>query len=224
MRLLALFFMVLASGCAEESPSSLSRAGGAGDADDANEVAPATSVPATEPPSSSLPSSSRVDKHEVASTGTPPGELHEVKKGLWRGAHPDRAGLEHVKSLGVKTIVSLQQPDGSAIEGDKADEVAQEQEDAKALGLRYISVPMSSWSIGPTYDHDWDQVKPLLEKPDGVYVHCQHGHDRTGLIIALERVFVEGKSPEEAHDEWLALGHTPLLFMMDAYFGLKTKH
>lgn len=153
--------------------------------------------------------------------GTPPDELHEVKKGLWRGAHPNRAGLEHVKSLGVKTILSLQQPDGSKIEGDVAEEVAQEQVDAKALGLEYISVPMSSWSDAATYDAAWTKVKPVLAK-DGVYVHCQHGHDRTGLVIALERVFIEKKSPDEAHQEWKDLGHTSLLFRMDSYFDEKT--
>jgi hypothetical protein len=78
---------------------------------------------------------------EAARDAAPPLEFHDVHDGLYRGAHPDRAGLEYVRSRGVTTILSLQIPDGSMIEGDKAAEVAEEQDAAKELGLRYVIRP-----------------------------------------------------------------------------------
>jgi protein tyrosine phosphatase (PTP) superfamily phosphohydrolase (DUF442 family) len=154
--------------------------------------------------------------------GTPPPEYHEVRSGLFRGGHPDRSALEYLKSLGVNTIVSLQQPDGSKLEGDSAEDFAAEEKDVASLSLRYVSVPMSSWSSTETYDQVWEQLQPLLAKPSGIYVHCQHGHDRTGLVIALERVFLEHWAPEKAHDEMIALGHAQVLVMLDRYFITKT--
>jgi tyrosine-protein phosphatase SIW14 len=145
-----------------------------------------------------------------------------VKDGLYRGGHPDRAGLEYLQKLGVGKILSLQQPDGSIIEGDRAAEVAAEQADAAALGLEYVSIPMTSWASASAYDDAWSQIKPLLDRPAGLYVHCEHGKDRTGLVIALERVVLEGWSPEQAHDEMLAHGHSRFLVKLDAYFWSAT--
>ena len=154
--------------------------------------------------------------------GDAPPAFAQVKEGLYRGGHPDRAGLEYLQTLGVTKIVSLQQPEGSIVEGDRADEVAAEVADAAYLGLAYVSVPMTSWASASAYDDAWSQLRPLLEAPAGLYVHCQHGKDRTGLVIALERVLVEGWSPDRAHDEMLMMGHSRLLVKLDAYFWAAT--
>jgi hypothetical protein len=152
----------------------------------------------------------------------PPG-FAQVKDGLYRGAHPDRGALAYLQKLGVTTILSLQQPAGSIIEGDKANEVEDEQAGAAELGLAYVSVPMTSWASADAYDDAWSQIRPMLDSPSGLYVHCEHGKDRTGLVIALERVFVEQWAPERAHDEMLALGHSSLLVKLDSYFWSKTE-
>jgi hypothetical protein len=157
----------------------------------------------------------------TTSNGAPP-NFAQVKDGLYRGGHPDRAALEYLKGIGVTSILSLQEPEGSVIEGDKADEIAEERADAADLGLSYASVPMSSWSRSETYDQNWDDVRPMLDKPSGLFVHCEHGKDRTGLVIALERVAVEGWTPDAAHHEMVELGHSSLLVMIDRYFWSKT--
>ena len=56
-----------------------------------------------------------------------------------------------------------------------------------------------------------------------VFIHCQHGKDRTGLLAALYRVKYQGWTPEQAHKEWAALGHSGMLDTlftgkMDNYF------
>ena len=40
-----------------------------------------------------------------------------------------------------------------------------------------------------------------------IYVHCQHGKDRTGLVVALERIQTEKWSVVNARAEWIAFGH-----------------
>jgi hypothetical protein len=45
----------------------------------------------------------------------------------------------------------------------------------------------------------------------GTYVHCEHGQDRTGLIIGAYRVKVEHWTKEQAYQEMLRFGFHPLL-------------
>lgn len=40
-----------------------------------------------------------------------------------------------------------------------------------------------------------------------VGVHCTHGFDRTGYVIARARVQCDGWAPDRAHDEWHRLAH-----------------
>jgi hypothetical protein len=58
--------------------------------------------------------------------------------------------------------------------------------------------------------------------PGAIYVHCLHGEDRTGLVIGLERVFVEGWSPESAWKEMLAFGFHTFYLGLDSYFFTQT--
>ncbi len=41
-----------------------------------------------------------------------------------------------------------------------------------------------------------------------VYVHCEHGADRTGLLVALYRILYEGWSVRHAYEEWVRWGHS----------------
>ena len=49
-----------------------------------------------------------------------------------------------------------------------------------------------------------------------VYLHCTHGRDRTGLIAALFRVFVDGIAPDVAHAEMITAGFRPINRGLDA--------
>jgi len=56
-----------------------------------------------------------------------------------------------------------------------------------ALAIMYANVPMSGVSQ-PT-DQQVMQVLTLLETvPGPVFIHCLHGADRTGTIIACYRI------------------------------------
>jgi protein tyrosine/serine phosphatase len=57
------------------------------------------------------------------------------------------------------------------------------------------------------------------------FVHCQHGRDRTGVVIALHRVFREQPawSPKQAYDEMLAYGFQTSLHELLNYYFEKTK-
>ena len=136
-------------------------------------------------------------------------EFHAVSPGLFRGARPDDAGLRELAQLGIKTIVNLEDDEAA---------VAQETELATSLGMTEVVRPMSGF-----WKPSRRQVAgtlAILKDPARypIFVHCQHGQDRTGLIVGLHRVQAEGWSPEVAYQEMLSDGFHRALFLLQKFF------
>lgn len=160
---------------------------------------------------------------DQAELSAPIANFKTVRPGLYRGGHPDSKGIDYLKKLGVKTIVDLEV--GDFIEAtpwsisDELDQAAK----AKITVLRF---PMSAFEAAESdrFDRQMDDILAVLgdaaKKP--LYVHCKHGQDRTGLVIGLERVFVEGWTPKAAHDEMVKLGFHTGFVGLDSYFAKKT--
>jgi protein tyrosine/serine phosphatase len=118
--------------------------------------------------------------------------LHEVNSNLYRGGQPKKGGLELLRQLGIKTIISLRDDD----ERSKA-----EQAFARAVGLGYFNVPLSSFNRPP--DKTVAEVLALINSPGNqpVFVHCERGSDRTGTIIAVYRIEHDAWTSEQAKAE-----------------------
>jgi protein tyrosine/serine phosphatase len=148
---------------------------------------------------------------DASNVNTPPIEL--VDNNIYRGPRPTYDTLVQLQSMGVTTIVDLENTQ-SAID--------QEQQWAQQLGLNFISEPMSGfWTPD---DSEVDQIESIIADPSQgpMFVHCQHGQDRTGLIIGLYRVFNEGWDPGTAHQEMVDKGFHTLLWFLNHYYEDKT--
>lgn len=133
----------------------------------------------------------------TAAAQTEPGyselpNFHQVNQQLYRGAQPKKGGLRRLASLGIKTIINLRAND----EGSQA-----EQAEAAALGLRYYNIPMAR--AGSPTDEQVERALSLINATENqpVFVHCQRGQDRTGLIIAIYRITHDGWTSEQAKAE-----------------------
>lgn len=113
--------------------------------------------------------------------------LHRVSPTLYRGAQPTPEGLEELRRLGVKTIVSLR-----AFHGER--------EAVAAARLGYERISFKVW-----HPEDEDLRRFLAIVTDAerqpVFVHCLRGADRTGTAVAVYRIGVEGWSREDAIEE-----------------------
>ncbi|MEO6384545.1 MAG: tyrosine-protein phosphatase [Thermomonas sp.] len=118
--------------------------------------------------------------------------LQRVDEGLWRSAlprHPDPATL---RTLGIHTVINLRpQADPPWFAG---------------AGIVTRQVGIDTWDI------DEAQIAQVLriaidpaQRP--VLIHCTHGADRTGLMIAAYRMVVQGWSEAEAEREMIRGGY-----------------
>lgn len=124
-----------------------------------------------------------------------------VVPGIYRGAAPTAAGLKKLKAQGVRTVIDLRIEKKGQVEEEAA---------AKALGLKRIRIPMGSEA--PTAK----QVALFLEtldraKSEPVFVHCQHGADRTGAMVGIYRVTRQGWGFEETWKEMRKYGFKTFL-------------
>lgn len=128
--------------------------------------------------------------------------LRHVTGPVYRGGYPGRQGVQALARLGVKSILNL---DGE-FSGEEPDRLAKERVWAEQLGIRLKWMPFHP-AIYPT-DEDLESAVEYVSDPANqpVFVHCDHGCDRTGLVIAAYRIKVDGWSPEKAWREMIREG------------------
>jgi tyrosine-protein phosphatase SIW14 len=114
---------------------------------------------------------------------------------LYRGEQPTAEGFAQLKKMGVKTVVNLR-----SFNSDRGK--------LKGLGLQYVHIHCKAWH---PEDEDVAKFLKVLRDPANqpVFVHCQHGADRTGMMVASYRIFHQGWSNERAAKELSNFGfHT----------------
>jgi protein tyrosine phosphatase (PTP) superfamily phosphohydrolase (DUF442 family) len=120
--------------------------------------------------------------------------LHQVSDDLYRGAQPEPEGFAELHKMGVKTVVNLRY-------------MHSDRDDIREGGVpkdafKYEHIRMHAWNA-----KDEDIVAFLKVMADDgnhpVFVHCQHGADRTGTAVAVYRLAVQGWSVEDALKEMM---------------------
>ena len=144
------------------------------------------------------------------------GNFHAVTPGeAYRCAQPDYAQLEYyAKTYGIRSVINLRGKNP----GDRwyMDEVRF----CAANGMKHYDVGLSA-SSPPTAR----QVRKIMEimrtAPRPVLLHCKSGADRSGLLAAMWKMYVDREPRAEADEELsVRYGHVPLLgtSAMDRFF------
>ncbi|MFZ1985514.1 MAG: dual specificity protein phosphatase family protein [Desulfatitalea sp.] len=137
--------------------------------------------PAPRPPSWATPVSADAMKN-----------FYKVDDRLYRGAQPDAAGMKAIEQLGIRNVLNLR-------------EFHTDTQEAEQTRLTLFHVPMNA---GRIKDEDVVAALKVIQKAQGpTLVHCWHGSDRTGLIVAMYRMIFQGWQKQAAIDELVNGGY-----------------
>jgi len=113
--------------------------------------------------------------------------LHRVSDLIYRCAQPTSAGMRNAEKLGIKTVISLR-----AFHSDRDELVS--------TRLKKERISFNTWH--PEEEDVLQFLKLVTQTNNGPFlVHCLHGADRTGTMIAIYRMVVQGWAKDAAIQE-----------------------
>lgn len=112
--------------------------------------------------------------------------LYRLNKDIYRSDQPNKSAFKALETFGLKSVL--------AFRSSHVDKKL-----AKGLDFELHFMAMKADKI--TQKQVLKALKIIKEAPKPILVHCYHGSDRTGAIIASYRVVVEDWTKEEAIDE-----------------------
>lgn len=123
----------------------------------------------------------------------------KVNDFLYRGGQPDLRAMQQLKALGVKSVINLRMTN---------DVWELEPALAAAGSIAYTNIPLNPLAA-PTGAQVTNVLAAISSMPKPVFIHCQHGCDRTGTIIALYRIQQDHWPSSKALREAEAYGISP---------------
>ena len=133
--------------------------------------------------------------------------FHQVDRDLYRGARPilTSAAYEDLAKLGIKTVIDLEGGEPAKREESKIDEMNALPNASQILFRPY---PIKAFkhtvlfALPKTGDESVEKFFQLLhDSPKPIFLHCQHGKDRTGALVMIYRMKQEQESSAEAFKE-----------------------
>ena len=118
--------------------------------------------------------------------------FYKVDNKLYRSAQPSAEQFKKLEKFGIRYDLNLRQfhDDKKKLQGTK---------------IKYYRIPINTSKM--SYQQLVKAVA-FLAKTDGkTLVHCLHGSDRTGTVVAGYRIALEGWSKDKAIDEFINGGY-----------------
>lgn len=127
----------------------------------------------------------------------------QISPALYRGAQPTPEGFKTLKKMGIKTIVNLR-----TFHTDRRK--------LKGAGLRFAHMYCKAWH---PESEDVARFLKLMEDKNNhpVFVHCLHGADRTGMMVAAYRIIEQGWKVDDAARETHNFGFHKIFKMIQRY-------
>jgi len=121
--------------------------------------------------------------------GTQLENLHQVSHEVYRSGQPKARDLKLLaEQLGIKSVLTLR-------------DLHHDENEAEGLPLALYRVEMEADDVEPEKVARAMQI--IKDAPKPILIHCWHGSDRTGLVVAAYRITAQGWDPTVAADELL---------------------
>ena len=141
----------------------------------------------------------------TASAKSEPGiaRFEQVSFDLYRGAQPVGIEFEQLENFGIRSVMSFVSKPATVVE--------EERKVVEQLGMKFYSFPMNAY-LGPN-EQTLQAIFAELGRSENwpIYIHCNNGKNRTGLITGLYRIHFDYWSADSAYREMKNKGFNPLL-------------
>lgn len=112
--------------------------------------------------------------------------FYKVSDGIYRSSQPNRKQMELLDVMGLKTVLNLRKHHSDDYE-------------AKYTDLSLDSVKMNAGKIKD--EEIISALKVIKNSKKPLLIHCWHGSDRTGVVVAMYRIIFEDYTKTEAVKE-----------------------
>ena len=114
--------------------------------------------------------------------------LYKISPHLYRSEQPSKKGMKELEKLGVVTVLNLRNR-------------TNDKHEAKSTSLQLQRVAINAWKMD---NGELLEALKIIKNTDApVVVHCLHGSDRTGVVIAAYRIVFQNWSKDDAIKEFL---------------------
>lgn len=118
--------------------------------------------------------------------------VHQVSATLYRSGQPHRKGFKALEAAGFTDVINLRTIWGDRCRAGKSK--------IQLYHIRVVTTRMS--------EADLVAIFRQIERSEGkVLIHCWHGSDRTGTVVAMYRILYQGWDKEKAISEMIHGGY-----------------
>ncbi len=112
---------------------------------------------------------------------------YRISPELYRSAQPEPVGFAALQNIGVRSVLNLR-------------EYHSDTRQARHTSLVLMAYPVAAGELTAA---DVENCLVLIDRaPKPVLVHCWHGSDRTGTVVAAYRIVFQNWSEEKAEAEF----------------------
>jgi len=117
---------------------------------------------------------------------------YKIDDKVYRSAQPDSRGMKDAERFGIRNVLNLRN-------------YHSDDDEVKGTGVKIFRVKMEAGDIED--DHIITALRIIGHAEGPVLVHCMHGSDRTGAVIAMYRIVFLNWNKETAVDEMVNGGY-----------------
>lgn len=131
--------------------------------------------------------------------------FQKVDDVLYRGGLPEHDHILALKRQGFTTIINLK----GGHDAEAVASILAEKTYAQTLGMKFVQLPIDSRK-GPDkkiIDKFFETMDFARKNNERVFLHCKHGRDRTGVLVALYEVNYKVKTFHAALCELFKVGY-----------------
>lgn len=115
-----------------------------------------------------------------------PDNFHKISSDVFRSEQPSAKQMQYLDKLGFKTVINLRLWHN-------------DQDEIKDTGISEVWIKLRAGNI---IDEKVIEILQAIRKsPKPILIHCWHGSDRTGVIIAMYRLVFQNWTKEQAINE-----------------------